>query len=93
MKKSEKIPEISKGFVNKAVQSPRKFGAKRLVIFCYPCYPIYKHAFPEEEIIFYPKATAEIMGEMEFNKKIDQPDLQENIRTNNQPHISTRMVL
>lgn len=63
--------ELSKDFVQKTLQSARKFGAKRLVIFCSPCYPIYKHAFPDEEIIFYPEAIAEVMGEMEFNDKID----------------------
>lgn len=62
---------LSKGFVNKTVQSAQKFGVKRLVIFCSPCYSIYKHAFPEEEIIFYPEAIAEPMREMEFNEKID----------------------
>jgi len=62
---------LSKRFVDKTIQSARKFGAKRLVIFCSPCYPIYKHAFPDEEIIFYPEAIAEIMGEMAFDEKID----------------------
>lgn len=62
---------LSKGFVNKTIQSARKFGAKRLVIFCSPCYPIYKHAFPEVEIIFYPQAIAEVMGEIAFTGKID----------------------
>lgn len=63
--------DISKGFVEKNLQLSRKRGAKRIIIFCSPCYPIYKHAFPDEDIIFYPEAIAEVMGEMEFNEKID----------------------
>ena len=63
--------DLSRGFVEKNLQSARKLGAKRLVIFCSPCYPIYKHAFPDEDIIFYPEAIAEVMGEMEFNEKVD----------------------
>ncbi len=63
--------DLSRGFVEKTLQSAKMFGAKRLIIFCSPCYPIYKHAFPEEDIVFYPEAIAEVMGEMTFSETID----------------------
>jgi len=63
--------ELSKGFAEKTFQSARKFNAKRLVIFCSPCFPIYKHALPDEDIIFYPEAIDEVLEEKEFNEKID----------------------
>ncbi len=50
---------------------PRSWGARRLVIFCSPCYPIYRHAFPDEDIVFYPQAVAEAIGTIPFEKKID----------------------
>jgi hypothetical protein len=63
--------ELSKGFVEKTLQSAKKFHANRLVIFCSPCYPIYKHAFPNEDIIFYPQAIDELMEPTEYHGKID----------------------
>jgi len=63
--------ELSKEFVALNIEQAKKFGAKRLVIFCSPCYPIFKHAFPEENIVFYPVAINEIMGTVKFEEKID----------------------
>ncbi|MBW1682715.1 MAG: (Fe-S)-binding protein [Deltaproteobacteria bacterium] len=48
----EECRSLSREFVGQNVERARRLGAKRLVIFCSPCYPIYKHAFPDEEIVF-----------------------------------------
>ena len=58
-------------FVEKNIVQAKSLGAKRLVIFCSPCYPIYKHAFPEENIVFYPVAISEVMGRVNFEEGID----------------------
>jgi hypothetical protein len=63
--------ELSKEFVKKNIELAKELGAKRLVIFCSPCYPIYKHAFPDENIVFYPVALNEIMGTVRFKEQID----------------------
>lgn len=65
--------ELSKKFVakKKNIDQAKSLGAKRLIIFCSPCYPIYRHAFPEEDVVFYPAAIREVMGSLEFNDKID----------------------
>lgn len=63
--------ELSKEFVALNLLKAKDLGAHRLVIFCSPCYPIYKHAFPEEDIIFYPAAIAEAMGRIPCDRKID----------------------
>jgi hypothetical protein len=63
--------ELSKEFVALNLIAARELGAKRLVVFCSPCYPIYKHAFPEEDIVFYPTAMAEAMGKIAYASKID----------------------
>jgi len=55
--------ELSKEFVSLNLLAAKGLGAKRLVIFCSPCYPIYKHAFPREDIVFYPKAICRGHGE------------------------------
>ena len=57
---------LSKDFIGKNIEQAKKLGAKRLIIFCSPCYPIYKHAFPDEDIIFYPQAIDEVMHEDEY---------------------------
>lgn len=62
---------LSREFVGKNMETARELGAKRLIIFCSPCYPIYKHAFPEADIIFYPEALKEIMPEIEMDGEID----------------------
>ncbi len=63
--------QLSKEFVQRNISQARKLGANRLVIFCSPCYPIYRHAFPEEEIIFYPAAIKEAMGTLKLENHID----------------------
>jgi hypothetical protein len=62
---------LSKDFIKKNIEQAKKLGAKRLIIFCSPCYPIYKHAFPDENIIFYPEALYEVMETYKFNNSID----------------------
>jgi hypothetical protein len=63
--------ELSKEFVSNNIRQAKKLGAKRLVIFCSPCYPIYKHAFPDENIVFYPVAINEVMEKVDFKGRID----------------------
>jgi len=63
--------ELSREFVEKNIQQGKRLGAKRFIIFCSPCYPIYRHAFPGEEIVFYPAAIRDIMGFLEFKEKVD----------------------
>lgn len=63
--------ELSKEFVALNLLAAKELGAKRLVIFCSPCYPIYKHAFEGEDIVFYPQAIAEAMGRVRFERKVD----------------------
>jgi Fe-S oxidoreductase len=63
--------ELSKGFVDLNLKAARELGAKRLIIFCSPCYPIFKHAAPDEDIIFYPAAISEVMEGAAFDGKID----------------------
>ena len=62
---------LSEEFVGMNLETARGLGAKRLVIFCSPCYPIFKHALPEEEIVFYPVTLAEVMGTIPFEEGID----------------------
>ncbi len=63
--------ELSKEFVSLNLLAARELGAERLVIFCSPCYPIYRHAFPGENIVFYPRAIAEAMGDLGLKLKVD----------------------
>lgn len=63
--------ELSKEFVGKNIVQAKNLGAKRLIIFCSPCYPIYKYAFPEENIIFYPAAISEVMDPITYDEEID----------------------
>jgi hypothetical protein len=63
--------ELSKEFVSNNIQQAKKLEAKRLVIFCSPCYPIYKHAFPGDNIVFYPVAINEVMESVDFKGRID----------------------
>ncbi len=62
---------FSKEFVKKNIDQAKSLGAKRLVIFCSPCYPVYKHAFPQEDVVFYPVSISEVMGTADFEEKID----------------------
>lgn len=63
--------ELSREFVERNIQRAKSLGANRLVVFCSPCYPIYKHAFPEENIVFYPVTISEIMEPVAFEERID----------------------
>ncbi|MBC7254297.1 MAG: hypothetical protein H5T72_10070 [Actinobacteria bacterium] len=67
----EECRGLSRKFVSLNLEKARELGARRLVIFCSPCYPIYRHAFPEEEIIFYPRALAEVMREIPWEGDVD----------------------
>ena len=67
----EECRSLSREFVERNLDQSKRLGAKRIVIFCSPCYPIYKHAFPEEEIIFYPAILAEAMGMVPFHEELD----------------------
>jgi hypothetical protein len=62
---------LSKEFVELNIRQAKELGARRLIIFCSPCYPIYKHAFPDENIIFYPAAINEMVDSFEFKGEID----------------------
>lgn len=63
--------DLSREFIWKNIQQAKELGAKRLIIFCSPCYPIYKHAFPDENIIFYPEALYEVMDIYKIDNSID----------------------
>lgn len=63
--------ELSKGFVTMNVEQAEALGASRLIIFCSPCYPIYRHAFPDKDVLFYPAALNEILKPIQFQKEID----------------------
>lgn len=67
----EECRRLSKEFVGKNLDAAKALGAKRLVIFCSPCYPIFKHAFPEADIVFYPVTLAEILDPVPFRERID----------------------
>jgi hypothetical protein len=63
--------ELSKEFAARNLEAARSLGAKRLVIFCSPCYPIFKHALPQEDIVFYPATLAEVMESIPCEESID----------------------
>ncbi len=63
--------QLSREFVGKNLEAAKALGAGRLVIFCSPCYPIFKHAFPEASIDFYPVTLAEVMETTPFHERID----------------------
>ena len=62
---------FSKEFAGLNIQRMKELGARRLILLCSPCYPIYKNAFPAEDIIFYPRALAEVTGDLEWPCEID----------------------
>ncbi|MFW5957817.1 MAG: heterodisulfide reductase-related iron-sulfur binding cluster [Desulfosalsimonas sp.] len=62
---------LSAEFVAKNIEQAGKLGAKRIIIFCSPCYPIYRHVFPEENIVFYPEVLNELFEPFSFTGKID----------------------
>ncbi|MEW5722265.1 MAG: heterodisulfide reductase-related iron-sulfur binding cluster [Thermodesulfobacteriota bacterium] len=63
--------ELSRRFVGLNMEQAKSLGAKRLIIFCSPCYPIYKYAFPDEDIVFYPAALSRAMGRLRLEGEID----------------------
>ena len=63
--------DLSAEFVAKNLEAAERLGAKRLVIFCSPCYPIFKHALPAENIVFYPVSLAVAMETTPFDEAID----------------------
>ncbi len=67
----EECRELSREFIGRNIRRARELGAKRLIIFCSPCYPIYKHLFPDEAIVFYPQVISEVMGQLPFNESVD----------------------
>ncbi|MBT4365646.1 MAG: hypothetical protein HN737_07905 [Desulfobacterales bacterium] len=62
---------LSKEFVGLNIAKAKELGAQRLIIFCSPCYPIYKHAFPDEDIVFYPQVINESITKLEAKAEID----------------------
>jgi hypothetical protein len=62
---------LSAEFVWNNIRQARDLGAKRIIIFCSPCFPIYRYAFPDENIIFYPAAIDELFEPMEVRENID----------------------
>ena len=61
----------SKEFAGLNIEQMKKLGGRRLILFCSPCYPIYKNAFPDEDIIFYPQAIAELISSLRWPHEID----------------------
>jgi Fe-S oxidoreductase len=62
---------LSREFIGVNLELARGLGAKRIVIFCSPCYPIFKHAYPDENIVFYPKLMEEALPPMSWGEEID----------------------
>lgn len=62
---------LSREFISLNLQKAKDLGARRIIMFCSACYPIYKYAFPQEEIIFYPQAILEVIPPMEWKNEID----------------------
>ena len=62
---------FSREFAAMNIEQAKALGARRLILFCSPCYPIYKFAFPDEPIIYFPEAMAEVMGPLSWPGQID----------------------
>ena len=62
---------LSQEFIGMNLELARALGAKRIAIFCSPCYPIFKHAFPEEKIVYYPRLLEEALPPMQWRGAID----------------------
>jgi len=67
----EECRALSKEFVGLNVRKADELGAHRLIIFCSPCYPIYKYAFPDIDIVFYPMAIDEVLDVVDWSGDID----------------------
>lgn len=63
--------EYSRDFTGRNITRAKELGAKRIIIFCSPCYPIYKHIYPGENIVFYPEAILQSMPELSAEMAID----------------------
>lgn len=63
--------ELSREFISGNIHRAKALAARRIVIFCSPCYPIYKHAFPEEDIVFYPAAIRDAVESLRWEGEID----------------------
>lgn len=61
----------SKEFTGLNIEQMKRLGGRRLILFCSPCYPIYKQAFPDEDIVFYPQALSEVVSALHWPKEID----------------------
>ena len=61
----------SKEFAGLNIEQMKKLRGRRLILFCSPCYPIYKYAFPEEDIVFYPQVLAELVSDLQWPHEID----------------------
>lgn len=62
---------LSKEFIGMNLKLAQELGARRIVIFCSPCYPIFRHAFPEADIVFYPVLLKEALPPMQWDEPID----------------------
>jgi hypothetical protein len=62
---------FSKEFTGLNIEQMKKLGGRRLILFCSPCYPIYKQAFPDEDIIYFPQALSEVVGDLHWPGEID----------------------
>ena len=67
----EECRAYSKEFIGKNIEQAKKLGARRLVVFCSPCYPIYKYLFPDEEVEYYPALLQRVVGEFSLEQEID----------------------
>ena len=67
----EECRSLSKQFVRRNVDAAAKLGARRLTVFCSPCYPIYKHACPDADIAFYPVLLEETMHDKVLYQTVD----------------------
>ncbi|MDI6797622.1 MAG: heterodisulfide reductase-related iron-sulfur binding cluster [Desulfatibacillaceae bacterium] len=62
---------LSAQFVAQNIKAAKELGARRIIIFCSPCYPIYKQAAPDENIVFYPRALAQCLETSQSPGEID----------------------
>lgn len=67
----EECRQYSREFIGRNIARAKELGAKRIIIFCSPCYPIYKLLYPEEKIIFYPEAIYESIPDISAEMNID----------------------
>ncbi len=62
---------LSKEFVGRNIEKAKELGAQQIIVFCSPCYPIYKYAFPNEAIRFYPQVINSAITDLRWNGEID----------------------